>query len=283
MVDFFDALAARALGISPVLAPELPARFAEPGPGFGEVKLLGDAEPTGLRGSQPAAAAARNPKPARNPQFSDPIGRSVTMPLREAASPRGPDVAGREEYRPPPPRDRPAAAAPRSVVPSTPHVEPLGALETRRFGVPPGLRQPPVDEADGPTESPARHLELITSTLARPEPPRREPPRPEPVRPAAQDPESLQAGSRPERAPSARTPRLQETVARAQPPGTAHEFPAEEPSGARVTISIGHVEVRAINRTEAPAEGRRAVRAEPPRQPQPRLSLDDYLRGGRRR
>ena len=256
MADFFDALAARALGIAPVLAPVLPARFAEPGPGFGEVTILADAESTGERASQPAAAAARvqnpparNPKPpAQNPQSPAPRGRSV------------PAAAGPGEDRPPPPGERPSAAAPRAAAPAGPHPGPLGALEAK------------------PAAGPAGWWEPAASVVDRPEPPR-----PEPVRPAAQDPEPLQAGSRPERAPSAWTPRLRETVARAQPPGTAHEFPAEEPSGARVTISIGHVEVRAINRTEAPAEGRRAVRAEPPRQPQPRLSLDDYLRGGRRR
>ena len=55
--------------------------------------------------------------------------------------------------------------------------------------------------------------------------------------------------------------------------------PSEQAGRAQVTISIGRIELRA----PVPREPARPARTEPIRWPQPRLSLDDYLRRGPRR
>ena len=250
MADLFDALAARALGTAPALAPVLSARFA-PTAAEPDVEDQGPADPAATSRTEQAPPVVRStPEPA------------LIRP-RQEASPAGDDLAPVAGVPAPQPANRvlrpPAGGLPQPPVAGPPddRAQQRAPARSRPAGPPPSHRP------DMPTEpvrrrSPAAPVEVD----GRPGP-ERSPGRPEAEADATGEP----IGATP--AVGQAAPADVVDVAPA-----SHHAPLVAP--VQVSVSIGSVEVRAPARPPSPVP--------PPRRPQPRLSLQDYLhRDGRGR
>lgn len=256
MADLFDALAARALGTERALNPVLAPRFADqPDNGLGEPSNepahapVDRARPAAARTPERTAAHSGEEQPAARHPSDPPPGRTLWTDASDEPVPR------RERQLPPDRPDHTAAPAPAPVGTS-------GEPEPPR-------RQVPHPSAEAPAE-PDR---------AQPPPPRRpqpdvEPPRgPAPAMPAEPRLVTPPPGEQSLVPPAARPPQdlAPEDDASPRPAGYRTPTPSVQ-----VTVWIGAVEVRAPARPAAPPPPRQ------PRWPQPRLSLQDYLRDGRR-
>jgi hypothetical protein len=250
MADLFDALVARALGEARTLAPVVSPRFAGP------VDLAPGAELDGPMVRTDTESGGLGPPTDRDqPALAVPAPGQPHRPLTtvtvEPASVSSP--APLSTYRDQPPAG-PLPAEPRA--------------ETRDQAgqeAAPGRLDPVTVLAPATVVGVDRRPDRMPVGL-HPSPP---------VAPAA-DPLLI---------PSPRTaePTAALIAAPIEPVRTAvvpmRDLPSEPAAHTQVTISIGQVEVRAPEKRE-PA---RPARNEPNRWPQPRLSLDDYLRRGPRR
>lgn len=244
MADFFDALAARALGTASALVPTPVPRFAAP-----VQDQLHDGPALDPDGSTPAP----EPGPRPGAAAGTPAALSPVSPSRAPDEPRNAELRG---------------AGPRPEVLEPGHeAEALGGVARARR---PDGSAPEVVSAD--SDSPARR------------PPGR----------VVGDPEmstealtglglrTAEPSTRRLRAAAPREPtRDPGTDALLRPPLGSDDRSPPAASGsppAQVTVSIGYVEVRAPTKTPEPPSA--ALRR--PR-PEPRLSLQDYLRRDGRR
>lgn len=244
MADLFDALAARALRTSPTLAPALSPRFA---PSADEVAFDEPPDLITTTVTDPVKPGARGmPEPAGSPAHRAELRvHEEPPPAVRVPGPQLPDPAVR---RPPPdglPQRRRAVHGDRT--------EPLVPV------APPPARRPEnaIEPAHEP--APAAHVEVHGEPGRKPPPDRpRSGTEPMQDRPEVIPPAALPA-ARPDAVPVVPVPRNE----------TPHH---ETPTPVQVTVSIGSVEVRALARSPAQPP------PTPPRRPQPRLSLQDYLR-----
>jgi hypothetical protein len=257
MADLFDALAARALGIAPVLAPALLPRFAEPAGELELGELAGAGEPAALGDHPP-------PPVAGAPTTTEAMVRLERSQL-DALAPSA-DPAAQPSRRSSP--ILPATAAPPLHSVEPPRVERMDVVET-------------ADRAAEPAHRRGR-LSRMGEAAA-----------PAPLLTARPEPDATPGAPEPDRSPSSEQPRpateravvveqLRALPAPTDPlangPKASHAEPSGEPEpGIRVTVSIGRVEVRAPARATLPPPTQR------PRWPEPRLSLQDYLRQEGRR
>jgi hypothetical protein len=257
MADLFDALAARALGIAPVLSPALPPRFAEPAeePGQGEPVGTGTSTAGGIDsspqagGAPPTATEGRVQPEQSRPETPAPSADPAAHPRRLPA---------------------PAPTAPPVKTEKSPWVERIVAVEAvdreaepaRGFG---RLSRTEETAAPAPALWPEQEPAPATRASARvpDQGPSSELPRPATERAVVERLRALPA----------------QTDSGANRPPTSQE----EPSGGgpeaatRVTVTIGRVDVHAPARAAPPPTSQR------PRWPEPRLSLQDYLRQASRR
>jgi hypothetical protein len=258
MADLFDALVARALGSTPLIAPVVPPRFAEPIE-LSEATVLRAADPPLDPGSEAASGTMRPATPKRPEALGDvAVMREITVERRSETVERTGDGQMSAISEPPP-----AANADHSR--STGQTDRVSRATERRAAEP----RVGVPRADAAPVAPAlgdQPLQVATGTVG---PMRHSAVRPGEISPRAED-----------RHPAARQDSV--PVISARPLPVPEERTEAEDQAARrpqVTISIGQVEVRAPVRPQ-PA---RVARSEPPYRPEPRLSLDEYLRRGQRR
>ena len=263
MADYFDALAARALGTTSVVRPALVPRFAwtDDGP-----ELLPSDEPdeTALGG------APGDLRPRRDPPAPDADGGETARAERPDVEVAAEGVPVKEPRRAPPQGEPVEAAGPR---PATPHrPDRVAGAERLVTGQPkprPGRRQhassraepaddlPPVAASAPPTGvgKPVSARPVTASSRKRPRP----------------TPERGHRGRAAE-SPAPRGPRDLEGDA------MLFEEPVrDDPHPVHVTVTIGRVEVHSPPKPAPP------TRPQASRWPEPRLSLQDYLRNADRR
>jgi hypothetical protein len=253
MADLFDALAARALATAPALAPALAPPFA-PAADDPEVALNEPLDLTAVTlADQKAPVARRAPDPTATPSRREqsqardepePVGH-VGGRHRSRDDSATPDAAQEAESAGRPARPDPPELAPAQSVPpwdARGREPPTAPLRPRVPEAPVEVHGDPGSAPPGrPRAVTAPPSDPIVATLA--------------VRPAEPD------------APL-------DAIHLAPAPG--HETPAAR---LQVTVSIGHVEVRAPAKSTSPAP----LPQQQPRWPRPRLSLEDYLRRDGRR
>lgn len=275
MSDFLGRLAARTLGLAPVVAPRLPSLFEPPAGPVALPAALTERPALGLEEEEHDAVPEPRPTPPRRPDTArgqrEPAGEAParTVPLRSA---------GRREREPTPD----AAAAPRTAppVPVSARVVP-GAVEGPRGRVAPpsparASRSAREGSLDGrATAGPEVRAPLGSATVgpvAAGLAPVPRAAREEPAKPARAAAASVPAQPP---APGSSLPSPLGSLA----PSRLPHFPqlaalttagrrSEPPP--RVEVTIGRIEVRATS-TASAAPARRAAASSVP-------SLDDYLR-----
>lgn len=274
MADAFSSLAARALGLAPVVRPSLPPRFAPEHPHRTAWVAWDDTPDAGPSGGGGPIADGPHPDPppwvhaasAESPPAADPPVGPPADPPTPVASERAPSV----------PHGVTAAGPPQRPV-----VEDRPSQDSRPIpeGPPPvwGERVPDGVAADDPDPWHDPRAVVVApppSASGRPWEQRQT----QDASRAAGSPVFTQEGAASQ---SGRTPAPVPVPPVHRPTTPALTAPTDDGTSAayrpvEVSVSIGRVEVRTTPRAD------RTPRLQPAPRPAPRLSLQDYLRAERR-
>lgn len=278
MSHFLQRLARRALGNAPGVQPRIPSRFEDGGGAMAAIEVReavrATEQPPALRpvvgtrpeperrrptGSAPEPASPSRPRPRRDDEGSTPTGPPPRGTPRAHAAP-GPEPSSKAETsrHPETPTRRPeTVSGPR---PAVPHRHPRAPSSETRLDTAPSP-EPQVARGAAPPESPPSVT--VRPTAVRVENrERRNPPSPRPGE--SESPSAQRASIRPRVDVETSLP-----VSRGERRNGSRQRTQDTPAEPAVRVTIGRVEVRAIQPASPPA---------PRRLPEPRLTLEDYLR-----